>query len=203
MTEAITAFIKAQANLGAALKKSSNPFLKNKYADLASLQEAIFPVFNAEGFSVTQECGADDIGKFVETKFTHTTNHVFSSRVYLEYKQGDMQSLGGAITYARRYGLSSLSGVPELDDDGNSAVGHNRMQIKQDIKENRINHKDRLALERGDKLEQLAKTATEEQMVKFGPEARVVIDQIKIFKPERAAEIEVAWNNREQELGIE
>lgn len=203
MTEAITAFVTAQGELGAALKKSSNPFLKNKYADLASLQDAIFPAFSKEGFAITQECGADDMGKFVETKFTHTSGQVFSSRVYLEYKKGDMQSLGGAITYARRYGLSSLSGVPELDDDGNSAVGHNRMQIKQDIKENRINHNDRLALERGDKLEQLAKTATEEQMVKFGPEARVVIDQIKIFKPERAAEIEVAWNSREQELGIE
>jgi len=203
MTEAITAFIKAQANLGAALKKSSNPFLKNKYADLATLQEAIFPAFNAEGFAITQECGANEFGKYVETTFTHTSCEQFVSRVYLEYKQGDMQSLGGAITYARRYGLSSLSGVPELDDDGNSAVGDNRMQIKQEIKENRISHKDKKLLERGDKLEQLAKNATEAQMVKFGPEARTVIDDIKVFKPERAAEIEIAWNNREQELGIE
>jgi hypothetical protein len=203
MTEAITAFIKAQANLGAALKKSSNPFLKNKYADLATLQEAIFPVFNAEGFAITQECGAWEVGKFVETKFTHTSGQVFSSRVYLEYKQGDMQSLGGAITYARRYGLSSLSGVPELDDDGNSAVGHNRMQIKQDIKENRLSKAQQDILARGEKLEQLAKKATNEQMTKFGPEANTVIEQIKEFKPERAAEIEVTWNNREQELGIE
>lgn len=203
MTEAITAFIKAQANLGAALKKSSNPFLKNKYADLASLQEAIFPVFNAEGFAITQECGANEFGKYVETTFTHTSTEQFASRVYLEYKQGDMQSLGGAITYARRYGLSSLSGVPELDDDGNSAVGHNRMQIKQDIKENRLTKTQQDILARGEKLEQLAKKATHEQMTKFGPEANTVIEQIKEFKPERAAEIEVAWNNREQELGIE
>lgn len=203
MTEAITAFIKAQANLGAALKKSSNPFLKNKYANLASLQEAIFPVFNAEGFAITQECGANDFGKYVETTFTHTSCEQFVSRVYLEYKKGDMQSLGGAITYARRFGLSSLTGVPEQDDDGNTALGEQRMQIKKDIKEERITKAQQDILERGDKLEQMAKSATEEQLIQFGEEATKVIDQIKEFKPERAAEIEVAWNNREQELGIE
>lgn len=203
MTEAITAFIKAQANLGAALKKSANPFLNNKYANLASLQEAIFPVFNAEGFAITQECGADDMGKFVETKFTHTSGQVFSSRVYLEYKKGDMQSFGGAITYARRFGLSSLSGVPEQDDDGNTALGAQRMQIKKDIKEERLTKEQQDILERGDKLEQMAKSATEEQLIQFGEEATKVIEQIKEFKSERAAEIEVAWNRREQELGIE
>ena len=202
MTEAITAFVTAQGELGAALKKSKNPFLNNKYADLSSLQDAIFPAFSKEGFAITQECGADDMGKFVETKFTHTSGHIFSSRVYLEYKKGDMQSLGGAITYARRYGLSSLSGVPELDDDANSALGETRMKIKKDIKDERISFNDKKVLERGEKLEELAKTATEEVMVKFGAEANAVIEQIKVFNPERAAEIEVAWNSREQELGI-
>jgi|SRR5210317_854224 hypothetical protein len=202
MTEAITAFVAAQGELGAALKKSKNPFLNNKYADLSSLQDAIFPAFSKEGFAITQECGADDMGKFVETKFTHTSGQVFSSRVYLEYKKGDMQSLGGAITYARRYGLSSLSGVPELDDDANSALGQQRMQIKKDIKEERLTKSQQDTLNRGDKIEELAKSATEQQMTQFGIEANAVIEQIKAFKPERAAEIEVAWNSREQELGI-
>lgn len=202
MTEAITAFVTAQGELGAALKKSKNPFLNNKYADLSSLQDAIFPAFSKEGFAITQECGADDMGKFVETKFTHTSGQVFSSRVYLEYKKGDMQSLGGAITYARRYGLSSLSGVPELDDDANSALGQQRMQIKKDIKEERLTKSQQDTLNRGDKIEELAKSATEQQMTQFGTEANAVIEQIKEFKPERAAEIEIAWNRREQELGI-
>ena len=44
----------------------------------------------------------------------------------------DMQSLGSAITYARRYTLQSLLCVAtdEPDDDGNAAVGDTAMQAK-------------------------------------------------------------------------
>ena len=34
----------------------------------------------------------------------------------------DMQALGSALTYARRYGLAAMVGVAPEDDDGNAAV---------------------------------------------------------------------------------
>ena len=127
---AATAFIRAQANMGAATKSAKNPFFKNTYADLTAIQEAVFPAFHAEGFAIIQQGGADDFGRYMETQMVHTTGQVFSSRVYLECKPGDMQALGSAITYARRYGLMALSGIPTVDDDGNAAAG--RKQEKAD-----------------------------------------------------------------------
>lgn len=127
---AATAFIRAQANMGAATKSAKNPFFKNTYADLTAIQEAVFPAFHAEGFAIIQQGGADEFGRYMETQMVHTTGQVFSSRVYLECKPGDMQALGSAITYARRYGLMALSGIPTVDDDGNAAAG--RKQEKAD-----------------------------------------------------------------------
>jgi len=37
----------------------------------------------------------------------------------------DMQALGSAITYARRYALQAIVGLSADDDDGESAVGRN------------------------------------------------------------------------------
>lgn len=127
---AASAFIRAQANMGAATKSAKNPFFKNNYADLTAIQEAVFPAFHAEGFAIIQQGGADEFGRYMETQMIHTTGQVFSSRVYLECKPGDMQALGSAITYARRYGLMALSGIPTVDDDGNAATG--RKQEKAD-----------------------------------------------------------------------
>lgn len=130
---AASAFIRAQANMGAATKSAKNPFFKNNYADLTAIQEAVFPAFHAEGFAIIQQGGADEFGRYMETQMIHTTGQVFSSRVYLECKPGDMQALGSAITYARRYGLMALSGIPTVDDDANAATG--RSQKPQTIKE--------------------------------------------------------------------
>tara|TARA_R110001592_G_scaffold236760_3_gene495363 strand:- start:1069 stop:1701 length:633 start_codon:yes stop_codon:yes gene_type:complete len=119
----ISAFAIAQASVGTAFKNATNPFLKNTYADLSAIQNAVFPSFHANGFAIIQTCGADEFGRYLKTEFLHITGGRFEGKIYLEYKQNDMQSLGAAITYARRYGLSSMSGVPVEDDDGNAASG--------------------------------------------------------------------------------
>ena len=50
----------------------------------------------------------------------------------LEYKKADMQSLGSAITYARRYSLQGICclATDEPDDDANAAVGTEAMDKK-------------------------------------------------------------------------
>jgi hypothetical protein len=118
----ITAFAIAQANMEAAIKSAKNPFLGNNYASLDKIQEKVFPAFHAEGFAVVQEGGADEFGEYIDTKMVHQTGNFFNCKVYLQYKKSDMQSLGGAITYARRYGLLSVTGLPTEDDDGNTAI---------------------------------------------------------------------------------
>jgi hypothetical protein len=204
-TEAITAFIKAQSELGAAIKNASNPFLKNKYADINAIQDAVFPVFHANEFAIVQEGGADEFGQFLETQIIHSTGEAFTSKVYLEFKKADMQSLGGAMTYARRYGLISLTGVPVQDDDGNTANGEQHMKMKQAVSQSQKNRKpqqEQKLLERGENLTRTLKSCTAEQLIGFATEAGTLIEQIRKFDVNTADNLDQVYNEREAELGV-
>jgi len=191
MTDAIKAFIKAQSEMGAALKGAKNPFFKSNYADLSAVQSAVYPPFHANGFAIVQIGGADEHGQYMETRFIHegAAPETFSSRVYLSFKQGDMQSLGSAITYARRYGLCALSGVPLEDDDGNRAAGRAQPQ-QPDV------------MERAQKLSRFIEQATAEQLSGMADKANAVIAELKAVDEEFAARLEFMWTTRETELGL-
>jgi hypothetical protein len=113
----------AQAGMGKALKDSSNPAFKSKYADLASVMEACMGSLNANGIAVIQPTTDDDAGRYVETIFIHgPSGETLKCRVPLIIGKNDMQGYGSAVTYARRYGLMSMAGIAPEDDDGNAAV---------------------------------------------------------------------------------
>jgi hypothetical protein len=123
---AIEALVKAQQEMGAVLKNAKNPHLKSKYADLGSVIDATFPALHANGFAVMQPAGMDDMGQFVETHFCHISGKTFSSRIYLVIGKNDMQGVGSAHTYARRYGLLAMAGVAPEDDDGEATKAPKR-----------------------------------------------------------------------------
>tara|TARA_R110002050_G_scaffold197559_1_gene332414 strand:+ start:309 stop:1025 length:717 start_codon:yes stop_codon:yes gene_type:complete len=132
--EAIAAFIKAQAEMGKATKSATNPFHRSKYADLETVLDVVTEPFNDNGFALMQTGGSDETGKYILTKLTHTSGGEFESKIYLvdQFKDKDdnlwpldMQHLGSAITYAKRYGLQALTGLATEDDDGNSTMRQN------------------------------------------------------------------------------
>ena len=112
----------AQAQMGKALKSASNSHFKNKYADLSSVVDATMPALNANGIAVIQPMQESETGRVVMTKFIHTSGEVLECAIPLIVAKNDMQGLGSAITYARRYGLMSLAGIAPEDDDGNAAA---------------------------------------------------------------------------------
>jgi hypothetical protein len=118
MSDAIKALVKAQKAMGAVLKNASNPHLKSKYADLGSVLDACQSALHDNGFAIMQPCGKDQEGAYVETVLAHESGERFSSRVYLVIGKQDMQGVGSAITYARRYGLLGMAGLAPEDDDG-------------------------------------------------------------------------------------
>jgi len=126
MIEAIKALLKAQSEMGSAVKNSKNPHFKSKYADLEAVVNATMGAFHANGFAVLQRNDKDAEGHFVETKLLHSSGNTFDSKVYLVLGKNDMQGLGSAITYARRYGLLGLAGIAPEDDDGNAAVANKK-----------------------------------------------------------------------------
>jgi hypothetical protein len=112
----------AQAEMGKALKSAQNPHFKSKYADLSSVTEACMPALNKHGIAVVQTLTESEFGRSVVTRFIHESGETVDCPIPLILGKNDMQGLGSAITYARRYGLMSLAGIAPEDDDGNAAV---------------------------------------------------------------------------------
>lgn len=125
INELATALAKAQAQMTSAKKDSSNPFFKSKYADLAAVVEAVKKPLADNGLSYVQTTDTDDgTAVLVETMLMHTSGQWISGRLRMPVaKPNDPQALGSVITYARRYGLQAMTGVPADDDDGNAAAG--------------------------------------------------------------------------------
>jgi len=112
----------AQMQMGKALKQSSNPHFKSKYADLASVVDACMPALNINGIAVVQPTIDDETGRYVKTIFIHSeSGEELECRVPLIVQKNDMQGYGSAVTYARRYGLMGMAGIAPEDDDGNAA----------------------------------------------------------------------------------
>lgn len=121
------ALVAAQIAMPAAVKDARNPHLKNKYADLGSVREAVLPVFLANGIAVTQGAAIGQSGHVaVVTQFTHVSGQWMRSRVEVPYQEQKgtniAQAYGSALSYARRYALSAMACVVAEDDDGNGAA---------------------------------------------------------------------------------
>lgn len=117
------ALVKAQAEMGNAVKDSKNPFFKSKYADLNAVREACMPALNKHGVSVIQPTSVIDGKLYVETVLLHESGE-FLSGLYevVVGKQNDPQALGASISYSRRYGLQSMVNIGAADDDAESAI---------------------------------------------------------------------------------
>lgn len=121
-TEIAKAFIKAQSEMANAVKGTTNPFLKNKYADLNAVREAVIPTLNKHGIAVLQPLVTIEGKNYVKTLLLHESGQTMESLTEVIYaRQNDAQAQGSGITYARRYGLQSLVCIGAEDDDGNNA----------------------------------------------------------------------------------
>lgn len=118
MKEIAKALAAAQMEMGKALKDRSNPAFRSKYADLGNVMDACMPALNKHGIAVAQTMRDET----VVTMFIHESGEILECPVPLILGKRDMQGLGSAVTYARRYGLMSLAGIAPEDDDGNAAV---------------------------------------------------------------------------------
>jgi hypothetical protein len=119
MSEIYKALSKAQSKMKGAVKDSTNPHFRSRYADLESVIDALKAPFAECGLSYYQSVSED--GLRLITTIAHESGETISGSVPLIIGKQDMQGVGSAITYARRYGLAALAGVSQTDDDGNAA----------------------------------------------------------------------------------
>lgn len=92
------------------------------YADISDVLAAVLPVLAKHGLSVIQPTCLNENGMYINTRLMHASGQWIESDYPVCSIQGDHQKMGGALTYSRRYALSSLVGVAADEDvDGEGA----------------------------------------------------------------------------------
>lgn len=133
INELAKALCNAQGQMGGVVKDSSNPFFKSKYADIRSVIKAIKQPFSDNGLSYTQFPVSNEHGVGVSTRLMHVSGQYLEMEYTLPTVKKDPQSSGSAITYARRYALQSIAGIPVADDDAEAAMlrgDENKSEVK-------------------------------------------------------------------------
>lgn len=116
------ALSKAQGQIDAASKANVNSHFKNKYADLNSLREAIREPLATNDLSVVQLPRFFEKEVEVETMLMHKSGEFIAETLRMPVGQMTAQAVGSALTYCRRYSLSSILNLAAEDDDGNAAT---------------------------------------------------------------------------------
>ena len=121
------ALSKAQGEVEGAAKDSTNPHFKSRYADLGNVIAAMREPFAKNGLSVHQGPRGTNGDLCLVTRVMHSSGQWIEDGGFpLMLDKANMQGLGSATTYARRYGLMSAAGIAPEDDDGNAAVTNDR-----------------------------------------------------------------------------
>jgi hypothetical protein len=124
ITELAKAMLKVQAELQPAFKDRQNTFTKSSYATLNSVMDTCRESLIKHGIWLVQHPVPVDQGNLgLVTKLVHTQSGQWqSSLMIMPLPKSDPQGYGSALTYGRRYSLSTLIGiVTEDDDDGEAA----------------------------------------------------------------------------------
>jgi len=118
----MAALAKAQGQMEAASKDSSNPHFKSKYADLSSVWEACRMALSSNSLAISQVPMTSEGKYLLVTILGHSSGQWIRSEMELPLQKAGPHELGSWITYCRRYALASLVGIyPDEDEDGNIA----------------------------------------------------------------------------------
>lgn len=110
-----------KSRVGAVKKDGNNPFHKSKYSTVESVLDTIEEPLKESKLGFYQSVDGMDLKTVV---YDEESGETIESKIPLILSKQDMQQLGSAITYARRYGLVSIFGLEQEDDDGNNASGY-------------------------------------------------------------------------------
>jgi hypothetical protein len=119
ITSLAAALCAFQADVKNVKKDAVNPFFKSKYASLDSIWDEVRPLLKNHKLALTQFPSGD--GELTSI-LLHESGEFIEVSAKMSIKEHTPQGQGSAITYMRRYAMSSILGiVTEEDDDGNEA----------------------------------------------------------------------------------
>jgi hypothetical protein len=122
INELATALAKAQAEIKNAVLNKVNPHFKSRYADLASVRDAVTAPLAKNGLSIVHATGLDNNVFVVFTRMIHTSGQWIEAVYPITADTNKPQAMASAYTYAKRYSTSALTNIAsEEDDDAQSA----------------------------------------------------------------------------------
>jgi hypothetical protein len=147
--ELIGALALAQLDFKPIVRDTINPYYGKKYADLSQCIAATQPALAKNGLVVIQFPNADTNMKTLRlvSVLGHSSGQWMRATLTLPAEMSgkdgkmrfDSQSVGAAMTYARRYSYQCLTGTAaETDDDGNAAVGNGTKQAAQTVAKDKL-----------------------------------------------------------------
>ena len=94
------------------------------YAEHATVLGLARPILAAHGLVLVQTCSSPEPGKVtVKTGIVHISGECIGDTLTMP-AGATPQTMGSAITYARRYSAMAILGMAGEDDDGQSATDH-------------------------------------------------------------------------------
>ena len=133
VTKIIGALVEFQSKAPKILKNANNPFFKSKYATLGDILTLIQPILSECKLVVLQ---VPTTQNELITRIYHESGEFIEGSYLVNPIKADPQSLGSAITYARRYAITSMLNLNiDDDDDGNAGSGNVPTPQKEPVKE--------------------------------------------------------------------
>lgn len=168
IAELAKALSKCQGEIRGAIKDKKNPFFKSSYADLSSVWKACRDPLTNNGLSIIQCFETENDKQYIITKLMHESGQWISSCLALPHCK-DVQSLGSAISYCKRYALSAIVGVYSIEEDDDAEDAMNRQKNESKISTESIPPKiGDLAIEDlGGRFENLVKDINQEELEKY------------------------------------
>lgn len=107
----------AQAEMENAKFNRENKHFNSKYADMASVHDAVAPVLGKHGIAYFQTDHVIDSGPICRTTLRKGDESIVSDTPIIVGDQTTPQAFFSARTYARRHGLAGIVGIASEDDD--------------------------------------------------------------------------------------
>lgn len=125
INEIAAALAKAQGEMEPAVFDRVNPHFKSKYATLTAIMDTVKRPLAKNNLAVVQSLEGSRDAMYLVTKIVHSSGQwIADDGIPLVLDKNNMQGLGSAMSYAKRYGISSLlTVVADEDDDAEGAVG--------------------------------------------------------------------------------
>jgi hypothetical protein len=139
MEKLVDALVRAQKKISDANRSALNEFFKKKnkpngspYATLEDVIQAVKEPLLEEGILFIQVSKIVEGGVSIETIFHGHGAELPTGPQFVPAKDLSPHGYGSALTYARRYSLSTACGIGSADDDGNQAEVDTAQNKKKD-----------------------------------------------------------------------